>query len=98
MAEDPDNGITLWTYTDQPGIQVYTSNYLVGDLVGTTGKIYRQGQAFTLETQHYPDSPNHQDDPAWPTVVLPAGQTFTSTTAFRFGVEPKQYATSVHFK
>jgi aldose 1-epimerase len=98
VAEDPDNGITLWTYTDQPGIQVYTSNYLEGDLTGTTGTTYRQGQAFTLETQHYPDSPNHQGEPAWPTVVLPAGQTFTSTTAFKFGVKSANYGTSVHFK
>jgi aldose 1-epimerase len=98
VAEDPANGITLWTYTDQPGLQVYTSNYLVGDLVGTTGTIYRQGQAFTLETQHYPDSPNHQGDPAWPSVVLPAGQTFQSTTAFKFGVEGPNYASHVHFK
>lgn len=98
VAEDPTNGVTLWTYTDQPGVQVYTSNYLVGDLIGTSGHLYRQGQGFTLETQHYPDSPNHQGDPAWPTVVLPAGQTFTSTTAYKFGVKGPNYGTSVRFK
>ncbi len=98
VAEDPANGITLWAYTDQPGVQVYTSNYLVGDLVGTSGHIYRQGQGFTLETQHYPDSPNHQGNAAWPSVVLPAGQTFSSTTAYRFGVRGPNYGTSVHFK
>jgi aldose 1-epimerase len=95
VAEDPSTGITLWQYTDQPGVQLYTSNYVVGDLVGTTGKIYRQGQGFTLETQHYPDSPNHQGDPAWPSVVLPAGQTFKSNTAFKFGVKAPGYASSV---
>ncbi len=98
VAEDPDNGITLWEYTDQPGVQVYTSNYLQGDLTGVTGTTYRQGQAFTLETQHYPDAPHHQGDPAWPTVVLPPSQTFTSTTAYRFGVEKPNYTTAVHFK
>jgi aldose 1-epimerase len=98
VAEDPANGVTLWAYTDQPGVQVYTSNYIVGDLIGTSGHIYRQGQGFTLETQHYPDSPNHQGDPAWPSVVLPAGQTFMSTTAFKFGVKGPRYGTSVHFK
>lgn len=98
VAEDPDNGITLWEYTDQPGVQMYTSNYLVGDLTGTTGTTYRQGQAFTLETQHYPDSPNHIGQAGWPSVVLNAGQTFTSKTAYKFGVKPSGYATSVHFK
>ena len=48
------SGIALWTYTDQPGVQLYTGNFLVGDLVGTSGHAYRQGDAFTLETQHYP--------------------------------------------
>jgi aldose 1-epimerase len=98
VAEDPSTGITMWQYTDQPGVQLYTSNYVVGDLVGTTGKIYRQGQGFTLETQHYPDSPNHQGDPSWPSVVLQAGQTFTSNTAFKFGVKAPGYASSVQFK
>lgn len=98
VAQDPDNGITLWAYTDQPGVQVYTGNYLVGDLVGTTGKTYRQGDAFTLETQHYPDSPNHIGQPGWPSVVLGAGQTFTSTTGFKFGIEPANYSKSVSFK
>jgi len=98
VAEDPANGITLWQYTDQPGVQVYTSNYIEGDISGTTGTIYRQGQGFTLETQHYPDAPNHQGDPAWPTVVLPAGQTFKTTTAMKFGIEKPNYVTTVHFK
>jgi aldose 1-epimerase len=84
VASDPDNGIALWTYTDQPGVQVYTGNFLVGDLIGTSGHTYRQGDAFTLETQHYPDSPHHIGDPAWPSVVLGAGDTFTSTTAYKF--------------
>jgi aldose 1-epimerase len=85
LAKDPASGRTLTTYTTEPGLQVYTSNFLVGDLVGTSGHIYRQGQAFTLETQHYPDTPHHQGDPNWPSVVLNPGQTFSSTTIFQFG-------------
>ncbi len=98
VAQDPSNGITMSTYTDQPGIQVYTGNYLVGDLAGTTGKAYRQGDAFTEETQHYPDTPNHIGQPGWPSVVLGAGQTFSSTTGFKFGIEPSSYSKSVSFK
>ena len=84
VAQDPATGIVLWTYTTEPGVQVYTGNFLVGDLVGTSGHAYRQGDAFTLETQHYPDSPHHQGDPQWPTVVLNPGQTFNSSTTYKF--------------
>jgi aldose 1-epimerase len=83
FAEDPHSGRTLTTLTDQPGVQVYTGNFLVGDLVGTSGHAYRQSDAFTLETQHYPDSPNQ---PSFPSTVLNPGQTFSSTTIYRFGV------------
>jgi aldose 1-epimerase len=86
VAQDPSDGVTLRTYTDQPGVQVYTSNYLVGDLIGTTGKFYRQGAAFTLETQHYPDTPNHIGQARWPSVVLAPGKTMTSRTAFAFSL------------
>jgi aldose 1-epimerase len=84
-ALDPKNGVELQAFTDQPGVQV-TGNFLVGDLIGTSGKVYRQGDAFTLETQHYPDTPHHIGDPKWPSVVLNGGQTFTSATAFKFSV------------
>ena len=57
VAEDPESGRVLLTYTDQPGVQFYTGNFLVGDLVGTGGGTYRQSDGFTLETQHFPDSP-----------------------------------------
>ena len=83
-AQDPANGITLQTFTDQPGVQFYSGNFLVGDLIGTGGKTYRQTDGFTLETQHYPDTPHHIGDPAWPSVVLNPGSTFTSTTAYKF--------------
>jgi aldose 1-epimerase len=97
VAQDPQNGVTMWTYTDQPGVQLYTSNFLVGDLIGTSGHIYRQGAGFTLETQHYPDSPNHIGESGWPSVVLNPGVTFTSQTAFAFGVKPPSYSHKVQF-
>ncbi|MCL6438482.1 MAG: galactose mutarotase [Rubrobacteraceae bacterium] len=81
VAEDPRSGRVLLTYTDQPGVQFYTGNFLVGDLVGTGGRTYRQTDGFTLETQHFPDSPNQ---PGFPSTVLRAGDTFTSTTVYRF--------------
>jgi aldose 1-epimerase len=84
VAQDPGDGIVLWTYTDQPGVQLYTGNFLVGDLVGTSGHAYRQGDAFTLETQHYPDTPHHIGDPQWPSVVLNPGQVFSSKTTYKF--------------
>ena len=86
-AEDPANGIFLKTFTDQPGVQFYSSNFLVGDLIGTSGNVYRQTQGFTLETQHYPDSPHHQGDPAWPSVVLGPGDTFNSVTSYQIGTK-----------
>jgi aldose 1-epimerase len=91
VASDPSNGVALWTYTDQPGVQVYTGNFLVGDLIGTSGHLYRQSDAFTLETQHYPDSPHHIGQPGWPSVVLNGGSTFTSTTAYKFTTEGKKF-------
>ena len=71
VAEDPKSGRVLLTYTDQPGVQFYTGNFLVGDLVGTGGDTYRQSDGFTLETQHFPDSPNQPD---FPSTVLRTGR------------------------
>jgi aldose 1-epimerase len=80
-AIDPASGRELTAYTTQPGVQVYTGNFLVGDLVGTTGRTYRQSAAFTLETQHLPDSPNQ---PSFPSTTLNPGTPFNSTTVFTF--------------
>jgi aldose 1-epimerase len=80
-ALDPRSGRLLTVWTDQPGVQFYTSNFLDGHLVGISGHTYRQGQAYTFETQHFPDSPNH---PSFPSTELKAGQTFNSTTIFAF--------------
>jgi aldose 1-epimerase len=81
-AEDPNSGRTLTVSTTEPGVQLYTSNFLDGAFTGTSGHSYRQGAGFTMETQHYPDSPNH---PNFPTTTLNPGQTYESTTIFAFG-------------
>jgi aldose 1-epimerase len=98
VAQDQQNGVTLQAFTDQPGVQVYTGNFLVGDLIGTSGHVYRQGDAFTLETQHYPDAPNHQGQAGWPSVVLDANTTFNSTTAFKFSVNHGGGHSKVRFR
>jgi len=80
-AWDPSSGRELAVWTDQPGVQVYTSNFLTGTLVGISGHTYRQGAGYTFETQHFPNSPNQ---PNFPSTELGAGKTFTSTTIFAF--------------
>jgi aldose 1-epimerase len=80
-AYEPTTGRVLEVLTDQPGIQFYTGNFLDGSVTGTDGKVYNKRYAFCLETQHYPDSPNH---PKFPTAELEPGQTFRSTTIYRF--------------
>ncbi|MCA1647607.1 MAG: galactose mutarotase [Chloroflexi bacterium] len=80
-ALDARSGRVLDVLTTEPAVQFYSGNFLDGSLVGTGGGIYRQGDAFTLETQHYPDAPNHPD---FPSTVLRPGQVFASTTVFRF--------------
>jgi aldose 1-epimerase len=80
-ALDPVSGRKLTVWTDEPGVQMYTSNFLTGTLVGISGHIYRQTQAYTFETQHFPDSPN---EPSFPSTVLGSGTTFNSTTIFAF--------------
>lgn len=77
-------GITLEVYTDEPGIQVYTGNFLNGTVKGKKGIAYPQRASVCLETQHYPDSPNKAH---WPSVVLEPGQTYHSHCIFKFGVE-----------
>lgn len=81
---DPASGRVLTTSTTEPGVQLYTGNFLNGTFAGTSDKIYRQGDAFTLETQHFPDSPNQ---PKFPSTVLKAGETFKSTTIYAFSTQ-----------
>ena len=80
-AFDPSSGRLLTVWTDQPGVQFYSGNFLNGTLVGISGHTYRQSAGYTFETQHFPDSPNH---PNFPSTVLAPGKTFTSTTIFAF--------------
>jgi aldose 1-epimerase len=79
---DPRSGRTLKIATDQPGLQFYSGNFLDGTLTGTGGRTYRQGDALCLETQHFPDSPNHAD---FPSTVLRPGQSYRTTTIHAFG-------------
>lgn len=79
----PITGITLEVYTDEPGIQLYTGNFLDGTVKGKNGIVYPQRASVCLETQHYPDSPNKAH---WPSVVLEPRKTYTSHCIFQFGV------------
>lgn len=79
----PATGITLEVYTDEPGIQLYTGNFLDGTVKGKNGIVYPQRASICLETQHYPDSPNKAH---WPSVILEPGKTYTSHCIFKFGV------------
>ena len=80
-AYDPNSGRIIDCFTTEPGVQVYTSNGMNGSVVGSSGTTYRQTEGFTLETQHFPDSPNK---PNFPSTELKPGQEFRSTTIFRF--------------
>jgi aldose 1-epimerase len=80
-AFDPSSGRLLSVWTDQPGVQFYSGNFLNGTLVGISGHTYRQGAGYTFETQHFPDSPNQ---PAFPSTTLGPGKTVNSTTVFAF--------------
>ncbi len=80
-ASDPKSGRVLQVLTTEPGLQLYTGNFLDGSEHGKGGVVYQQRTAFCLETQHFPDSPNH---PNFPSTTLVPGQPFHSTTIFRF--------------
>lgn len=79
----PQSGITLEVYTNEPGIQVYTGNFLDGSIQGKKGITYNQRASVCLETQHYPDSPNK---PQWPSVILEPGQTYNSECIFKSSI------------
>ena len=80
----PITGITLEVYTNEPGVQVYTGNFLDGTVTGKKGVVYPQRASVCLETQHYPDTPNKAH---WPSALLEPGQTYRSQCIYRFGVE-----------
>jgi len=75
----------MFVFTTQPGIQIYTGNFLDGTLTGTHGKKIVKHGAICLETQHFPDSPNQ---PSFPNTILGPGQTFHETTVYKFSVKP----------
>ena len=81
VVTEPTTGRVMEVWTTEPGVQLYTGNFLDGTLVGKSGKPYHRRYGFCLETQHYPDSPNK---PNFPTTVLKKGATFRSTTIYRF--------------
>ena len=83
-AYDARSGRMIDCFTTEPGVQIYTSNGMNGSIIGSSGSTYRQTEGFTLETQHFPDSPNK---PNFPTTELKPGQEFRSTTLFRFATD-----------
>lgn len=85
-AVDPASGRVLEVWTTEPGVQFYTGNFLDGSVTGKNATNYAQRTGFCLETQHYPDSPNHPD---FPTTVLKPGEEYKSTTVWKMRfVEP----------
>jgi aldose 1-epimerase len=80
-VHEPKTGRVMEVYTDQPGVQFYTGNFLDGSIRGKGGKVYGFRAAFCLETQHFPDSPNH---PQFPSAELKPGETYNTTTTYKF--------------
>ena len=83
---NPTSGIVMEVFTNEPGVQFYSGNFLDGSVTGKKGTTYKQRAALCLETQHYPDSPNKAD---WPSVRLNPGETYTSHCAYRFSTDKK---------
>jgi aldose 1-epimerase len=82
-VHEPVSGRTMSVYTTQPGMQLYSGNFLDGTVRGKGGAAYGKHAGFCLEAQHFPDSPNHA---AFPSTVLAPGSTLRETTVYRFGV------------
>jgi aldose 1-epimerase len=80
-ASEATSGRVMQVYTTEPGIQLYTGNFLDGTITGKDGKVYQRNYGFCLEAQHFPDSPNK---PKFPSVVLAPGQRYTQTTIYKF--------------
>jgi aldose 1-epimerase len=84
QVSEPRSGRVLTVLTTEPGLQFYSGNFLDGTLVGTSGRMYRQGDGLALETQHFPDSPNHAN---FPSTVLRPGETYRTSTIYKFGLQ-----------
>ncbi|MEN6385040.1 MAG: aldose epimerase family protein [Phycisphaerales bacterium] len=80
---EPQSGRYMEVWTTEPGIQFYSGNFLDGSNVGKSGKVYNFRNGFCLETQHYPDSPNH---PEFPSVILRPGQQYKQSTIYKFSI------------
>jgi aldose 1-epimerase len=81
---EPTSGRMMEVMTTEPGLQVYTGNFLDGSIIGKSGKVYGFRNGLCLETQHYPDSPNK---PEFPSVVLRPGETYQTSTIYKFSVK-----------
>jgi len=81
---EPTSGRVLEVSTTQPAIQFYTGNFLDGTITGKQGHVYKRRYGFCLETQHFPDSPNHQN---FPSTILKPGETFRQKTVFKFSAK-----------
>jgi len=80
---EPESGRVMDVLTTEPGLQFYSGNFLDGSQIGKEGTAYQYRTAFCLETQHFPDSPNHPD---FPSIVLKPGEVFSQVTAYSFSV------------
>lgn len=83
VVYSPKSGIEMTVETTEPGVQLYTGNFLDGSLTGKNHVVYNHRSGFCLETQHFPDSPNQE---TFPSVVLRPGETYKTTTVYKFGV------------
>lgn len=77
----PNTNILMRVLTDQPGVQLYTGNFIDGEITGKNNTTYKPYQGLCLETQHFPDSPNHS---SFPSTELQPNQTFSSRTIYQF--------------
>jgi aldose 1-epimerase len=84
IVYSPVSGRTMEVITSEPGIQLYTGNHLNRSFTGKSGRPYQKYSGLCLETQHFPDSPNHSN---FPNVFLHPNEVFKSTTSYRFGVK-----------
>jgi aldose 1-epimerase len=78
---EPTSGRVMEVLTSEPGLQLYSGNFLDGTITGKGGWVYKQRSAFCMEPQHFPDSPNK---PSFPSTVLRPGQTYKNTIIYRF--------------
>jgi aldose 1-epimerase len=82
---DSISGRIMEVYTDEPGMQFYSGNFLDGSITGSNGMVYRKHFGLCLEAQHFPDSPNH---PEFPNTILRPGEEYKQKTVYKFGLTP----------